>query len=125
MTGRPENVPPLARGLIPDVTQRGYRAYPLVDHIADKIAATYDRYGSSRMPSTRYRDLVDLVAIITGASVDATAQRAALESEFARRGHALPDHFDIPDRALWIPGYAAEARRSLLNTAEASTERLP
>jgi hypothetical protein len=118
MTGRPENVPPLARGLIPDVTQRGYRAYPLVDHIADKIAATYDRYGSSRMPSTRYRDLVDLVAIITGASVDATAQRAALESEFARRGHALPDHFDIPDRALWIPGYAAEARRSLLNTAE-------
>jgi hypothetical protein len=76
------------------------------------------------MPSTRYRDLVDLVAIITGASVDATAQRTALESEFARRGLALPDHFDIPDRALWMPGYAAEARRSLLGTARTLDEAL-
>ena len=40
MTGSPEDVPPLARGEIPEVGQRGYRAYPLVDHIADKIAAT-------------------------------------------------------------------------------------
>jgi hypothetical protein len=124
MTGQPEDVPPLARGLIPDVAQRGYRAYPLVDHIADKIAATYERYGTSRMPSTRYRDLVDLVAIITGASVDATAQRTALESEFGRRGLALPDHFDVPDRTLWIPGYAAEARRSLLGAAGTLGEAL-
>jgi hypothetical protein len=118
MTGQPEDVPPLARGMIPDVAQRGYRAYPLVDYIADKIAAIYERYGSSRRPSTRCRDLVDLVAIITGASVDATAQRTALESEFARRGLALPDHSDIPDQALWTSGYAAEARRSLLGTAQ-------
>jgi hypothetical protein len=59
MTGPPEDVPPLARGVIPEVGQRGYRAYPLVDHIADKIAATYERYGEERRPSTRYRDLVD------------------------------------------------------------------
>jgi len=26
--------------VIPEVEQRGYRAYPLVDHVADKIAAT-------------------------------------------------------------------------------------
>jgi Nucleotidyl transferase AbiEii toxin, Type IV TA system len=124
MTGQPEDVPPLARGMIPEVTQRGYRAYPLVDHIADKIAATYERYGTGRMPSTRYRDLVDLVAIITGGSVEAAAQRVALESEFTRRGLVLPDHFDIPDRALWTPGYAAEARRSLLDTARTLREAL-
>ena len=124
MTGQPEDVPPLARGLIPDVTQRGYRAYPLVDHIADKVAATYERYGTSRMPSTRYRDLVDLVAIITGASMDASAQRTALESEFTRRDLAFPGHFDVPDRTLWIPGYAAEARRSLLDTAATLDEAL-
>jgi hypothetical protein len=124
MTGQPEDVPPLARGLIPDIIQRGYRAYPLVDHIADKIAATYERYGTTRMPSTRYRDLIDLVAIIMGASVNAIAQRTALESEFARRGLAPPKHFDVPDRTLWTSGYAAEARRSLLDTAATLDEAL-
>jgi hypothetical protein len=66
MTGQPDDVPPLARGVIPEVEQRGYRAYPLVDHIADKVAAIYERHGEDRRPSTRYRDLVDLVAITTG-----------------------------------------------------------
>jgi len=41
----------------------------------------------------------------------------ALASEFARRGLDLPVRFETPDRGLWEPGYAAEARRSLL-TAE-------
>ncbi|MGH8981365.1 MAG: nucleotidyl transferase AbiEii/AbiGii toxin family protein [Acidimicrobiales bacterium] len=124
MTGQPEDVPPLARGMIPEVEQRGYRAYPLVDHVADKIAATYERHGEERRPSTRYRDLVDLVAIVSGACVEAAAQRAALTSEFDRRGLTLPTSFDIPDRALWEPGYAAEARRSLLDTAQTLEEAL-
>lgn len=117
MTGQAEEVPPLAQGVIPYVEQRGYRAYPLVDHIADKVAATYEGHGETRRPSTRYRDLVDLVAIVTGASLAAEAQAFALQSEFDRRGLAVPDHFDVPDHQLWERGYAAEARRSLLNTA--------
>jgi hypothetical protein len=32
MTGQPEVVPPLACGVILEVEQRSYRAYPLVDH---------------------------------------------------------------------------------------------
>jgi len=114
MTSHPDDVPPLARGVIPEVTQRGYRAYPLVDHVADKIAATYDRYGVARLPSTRYRDLVDLVAIVCAGSVAAQDQRTALQSEFDRRGLVLPDRFEPPDRRAWERGYAAEARRSLL-----------
>jgi hypothetical protein len=124
MTGQPEQVPPLARGVIPQVKQRGYKAYPLVDHIADKVAATYERYGDSRMPSTRYRDLVDLVSISLGASVRADALRTALLSEFERRGQPIPEEFDIPDRALWVPGYGAEARRSLLKTGQTLDEAL-
>jgi hypothetical protein len=124
MTGQPEDVPPLARGVIPEVAQRGYRAYPLVDHIADKVAATYERHGDDSRPSTRFRDLVDLVAIVTGASVAAAAQADALRSEFDRRGLALPRNFDVPDRALWGPGYAAEAARSLLATARTLDEAL-
>ena len=31
--------------------QHGYRAYPLVDHVADKITAIIQRYGELAMPS--------------------------------------------------------------------------
>ena len=79
MTGEPELVPPLARVLIPQVEQHGYRAYPLVDHVADKIAAMFERHGTGRAPSTRYKDLVDLVSIVIVAQVDGEPQLAALQ----------------------------------------------
>ena len=117
MTGEPERVPALVRVVMPDVEQHGYRVYPLVDHVADKVAATVQRYGERELPSTRYKDLVDLVAIVSEASVDATVQMAALASESERRKITLPQQFSVPDRELWERGYAAEARRSLLETA--------
>ncbi|MGH2924369.1 MAG: nucleotidyl transferase AbiEii/AbiGii toxin family protein, partial [Solirubrobacterales bacterium] len=124
MTGVPEDVPALARVVMPDVEQHGYRVYPLVDHIADKVTATFDRYGDSEAPSTRYKDLVDLVAIITEAPVEAEAQMAALTSESQRRRVALLPKFDVPDRDLWERGYAAEAGRSLLPMARTLDEAL-
>ena len=124
MTGEPEHVPPLARVLMPDIEQHGYRAYPLVDHIADKISATVQRYGDQERPSTRFKDLVDLVAIITEVSVAADPQMAALASETRRRGMEMPASFDVPDRGLWERGYAAEARRSLLLIAPTLAEAL-
>lgn len=124
MTGEPEAVPPIARVSMPDVEQHGYRAYPLVDHVADKVVATFEVHGEARRPSTRYRDLVDLVAIATGATVEAGPQLAALRSEASRRGIALPRTFDVPDRALWEPGYAKEAARSLLPIAHTLDEAL-
>jgi hypothetical protein len=83
MTGEPDEVPALARVDMPDVEQSGYRAYPLVDHITDKIVATFGSYGSSGGPSTRYKDLIDLVAIARGASVEASAQLSAPRSKGA------------------------------------------
>src|ERR1035438_6344442 len=121
MTGEPEDVPALALVDMADIKQGGYRAYPLVDHVADKVAATIERHGSGGMPSTRFRDLVDLVAIARGASVDATAQAAALTSEARRRGLALPDRFDVPDRQMWEEGYRAPAH----NSAHASSTHQP
>lgn len=124
MTGTPDDVPALARVAMPDVSQRGYRAYPLVDHVADKVAATFDRYGAAAAVSTRYKDLVDLVAITTGGSVEAQAQMKALDSEARRRGLTLGERFEVPDRDLWVPGYAAEAKRSLLDIAQSLDEAL-
>ncbi len=117
MTGQPERVPPLARVVMPDVEQHGYYAYPLVDHIADKVAAMTERYGRANAASTRFKDLVDLVAIVRAVSVEAEPQARAIHSEAERRGLHLPDRLRVPDRALWERGYAAEARRSLLPVA--------
>ena len=124
MTGEPEDVPPLARVEMPDVEQHGYRAYRLVDHIADKIAAVVERHGANDAPSTRYKDLVDLVAIVIAASVDAEPQMTAVASEAERRGIRLLERFGVPDREMWERGYAAEARRSLLPVAHTLDEAL-
>jgi hypothetical protein len=111
-----------SRSAMPDVEQHGYRVYPLVDHIADKVAAIIERHGTTSAPSTRYKDLVDLVAIVTTMSVDAAPQTVALSSEVNRRGIASPVRFTVPDRTLWGRGYAAEAGRSLLLTARTLDE---
>ena len=124
MTGEPEDVPPLAPVSMPDLRQHGYRVYPLVDHIADKVCAIFERHGATDAPSTRYKDLVDLVAIVLARSVEAAPQMAALRSEAARRGLRLPERLEVPDRARWEPGYAAEARRSLLRSARTLDEAL-
>jgi hypothetical protein len=124
MTGIPEDVPALARVMMPSVAQQGYRAYPLVDHIADKICAFFQRYGSGLRPSTRYRDLVDLVAIVTKTTVDAAGVLTALSAQVERRGITLPEHFDVPDRTLWEAGYRREVGRSLLEVARTLDEAL-
>jgi hypothetical protein len=111
MTGEPERVRPLADISIPGLQRTGYLAYPLVDHLTDKVVATFERYGTARLPSTRYKDLVDLVVLATAVHVDAAAALHALRSEARRRNLQLPRQFDVPDRSLWTPGYAAEARR--------------
>ncbi|HEU5417298.1 MAG TPA: nucleotidyl transferase AbiEii/AbiGii toxin family protein [Streptosporangiaceae bacterium] len=124
MTGQPEDVPPLARVIMPQVRQHGYKAYPLVDHVADKVCAMLERHGPHGAPSTRFKDLIDLVAIAAAASVAAGPQISALQSEARRRGLRLPGRLVIPDRGRWEPGYAAEARRSLLPGAATLDEAL-
>lgn len=124
MTGEADGVPPLVPLAMPGMEQHGYRAYPLVDHVADKVAAIYQRHGELRRPSTRYRDLVDLVAIVTTADIPAGPQMAALTAETAQRGISLPASFGVPDRNLWVPGYSAAAARSVLRHGRSLDEAL-
>jgi hypothetical protein len=124
MTGSPDQMPPLARLTMPDIEQASYRVYPLVDHIADKVAAILQTYGPEQTVSTRYKDLVDLVAIVSKVSVEAGAQQAAFKSEAIRRGLTLPKSFGVPDRVLWQSGYSAEATRSQLTVGLALDDAL-
>jgi len=124
MTGDPEDVPPLARVVMPDVEQHGYRAYPLIDHAADKTCAIFERHGAAGTPSTRYRDLVDLVAIVLAAAVEAEPQMTALRSEAQRRGLRSPGRFAVPDRGLCNLAMRPEAGRSLLPMARTLDEAI-
>ena len=108
MTGDPDPVPPLV-----DDTGQRFLAYPLVDHLADKLAATLERYGPDRRSSTRYKDLVDLVVLLDAVSVDAASAGRAWRSELDRRGLAAPATWSVPADADWARGYAAEARRAI------------
>ena len=54
---------------IPGITPPTVRLYPLVDHIADKVAATHTIHPGGHR-STRIRDMVDLVLFALSQTVD-------------------------------------------------------
>lgn len=124
MSGAPDLVPALALGLMPTMEQSGYRAYPLVDHVSDKISAIIERYGPDKNASSRYKDLVDLVALVTSVSIAAEPVRVALALRAADRGTELPTQFSVPDRQLWEEGYRKLATSSILPIARNLDEAL-
>jgi hypothetical protein len=92
----------------PDVT-----LYPVIDHVADKICAMYERHGAARLGSSRYRDLADLLLISQQETLPATATHQALHREAARRRDngmllTLPAAFEAPG-SDWHDGYPAQA----------------
>jgi predicted nucleotidyltransferase component of viral defense system len=60
-------------------------AIPIPQHLAEKVHAYTRTYGQSRKPSTRPKDLVDILLIERSATINADDLRHALESIFAER----------------------------------------
>jgi len=83
---------------------------PLTQHVAEKVHAYTRSYGQAGRPSTRVKDLVDLVLICTHEAFEAAALWRALETAFgARDTHALPQTLPAPP-ADWRVPYAKLAR---------------
>jgi len=110
MTREPDILEPLLPIDLDGLTTVPYRTYPIVDHITDKLAAMVSLYANGA-PSSRYRDLVDLVLIATTQTVRAEELAAALDSEFTSRGLDMPTRVELPSDD-WINGYAAEAQNA-------------
>jgi Nucleotidyl transferase AbiEii toxin, Type IV TA system len=113
MTGVPDVVSVLVPLELPGLLMAEYAAYPLADHIADKVCAlfeTHERSSGLREPSTRFRDLADLAIFAHGISIAAHDLTVALTSEASRRGLTLPDRFAVPAGRGWPSGYARVAR---------------
>jgi Nucleotidyl transferase AbiEii toxin, Type IV TA system len=91
--------------------------YPLADHVADKVCAMYElheRLSGADVPSTRFRDLGDLLLISQQQSLEGRAVQFALRSEVPRRRElglklTLPSMFEIPDPGSWAMGYPKAA----------------
>lgn len=101
------------------------RMWPLEDHVADKIAAMYERHREQLLPSTRFKDLVDLVLIARNSRLDGATTHRALHAEVCRRTSAgthltLPAEFAVPGPA-WVSGYGAEAAKTKELSAEHRT----
>lgn len=90
--------------------------YPLTDQVADKVCAMYEVHGETRSPSNRFRDLVDLVIIVTGSDLEAEPVARALQSESKRRGLELPTTMASP-ADTWDKGYSAYAKTTKIDSA--------
>lgn len=97
-------------GLVPSVAPTSVRLYPVVDHIADKLCATQSTYGTAGdQPSTRVRDLVDLVVFARTQRVDGDELTEAVAAEWMHRGLPGVPFFSPPE--TWRRLYASQARR--------------
>jgi len=79
-----EVIEPVNRIDLPRLTTFPYHLYPVERQIADKVYATIAEYSSG--PSSREKDLVDLVVIANTQMVDATRVRKAIMTEARIRG---------------------------------------
>lgn len=88
---------------------------PLAQQVADKLCAMYERHGAEELPSSRYRDLVDLMIIVTGTDeLDAAVLAVAVDAEQRRRDMTIPAALPSPSRQ-WSTGYNRLATRLLVN----------
>lgn len=86
------------------------RLYPMVDHVADKLCATQAMYGAAGdLPSSRVRDLVDIVVFARSQDVDGTALIGAIRAEWVHRGLEGDPVFAPP--ASWERLYPSVARK--------------
>lgn len=108
-------VRPLPSPLGIDLDERvQVRLYPVTDHVADKVCAMYETH-TGGMPSSRVKDLVDLIVIALNEEIDGHTTQLAIRSEFKRRRNSgtnitLPAAFEVPDPPSWRGSYSTQAR---------------
>lgn len=80
-------------------------AIPLAQHLAEKVHAYTRSYGTAGRPSTRPKDLIDILLIADSQSLEAAAVREALRRTFETRGRqARPQSLPAPP-SQWAPDY--------------------
>ncbi len=81
------------------------------DQIADKVCAMYSTYGTQQQPSSRYRDLVDLVLIVQSTHINAADTRAAMAQQARVRKITLPQAMRSPAPS-WTNAYRQQSAQT-------------
>lgn len=98
--------PPANRLDLPRLPSNDYRLYPIVDQIADKVCATMSDYNGR--PSSREKDLVDLVVIAKTQTMSARTLGRAIDAEARLRSLRPFTELTIPP--FWGRLYSKEAK---------------
>lgn len=106
LTAEPTVATPANTLNLPRLTNSPYRLYPVVDQIADKVCATIYQYGDQ--PSSREKDLVDLVVLAVTHDVDGDELTRAIATETRRRRMDPILRFSVP--VEWGAAYSKLAR---------------
>lgn len=119
----PERISPANRVEVPGITVADYLAYPLPDQLADKLCAIMEVQPGG-WPSSRMKDLVDVVSYATSETFNLNELSFAIACECRRRSMPVPERFTAPDS--WKSSFAAFAKKNGMSaefaTFEAATE---
>ena len=107
-TGEPTVADPVGRVPLEGVETAPYVLYPVCDQLADKLCATMEVQPGG-YPSSRMKDLVDIVLIAHSQAVEWAELVAAVTAECTRRKMDMPARFEAP--AFWKSGFSRFARR--------------
>lgn len=102
MTGTVQTMLPVLALPLPRLSSNPYRLFPVVHQIADKVCAIMSDYGGR--PSSREKDLVDIVVLALTQNIVGEALTDAIDIERRRRKMEPIDRFAIP--GSWGNGYA-------------------
>ncbi len=108
-----ERIEPVTRLAVARIPTFDYLVYPVEESVADKVCATMSTYRGG-MPSSRVRDLVDLVIYLTTERMDGSLLSACLSREL-RMGHMGEGRpFSVPDswKGPFEPTYRKLAKES-------------
>lgn len=102
---------PADRVEVPGVPVCDYRVYRVASALADKLCGIAEEHGGR--PSSRVKDLVDIVVYALTEPVEGDELIARLRTETGARGMALPERFAVPDvwRRLYESNFTKVSRQ--------------
>jgi hypothetical protein len=100
---QPELITPADRIDVRGILVFDYAAYPVPSAVADKLCAILETH--DQRPSSRVKDLVDILVYATTEKTDGTALMDRIKIETISRKLKLPGSFSLPDQ--WHEDYGA------------------